>query len=304
MSTFDGWETRLYGDAMALPNGDELMHFRTKGSKNGVRRYQTESGEWTPLGLKERKAREGWGDSKRASRAEKKAAKLSRKIEKRENRKARVAAAKQAVIQKRASKNLKGVSDEELQRRINRIKKEIEYKELTRSPILKAGEKMVTSYFNNKEKALERKMKMADLIVRQQEAKQKTLASKAALAQARGGILDNLMRGSKYKQAKKQLIEAKADKTVRGAVRQAIGNVIRKEGDRIVSEMGSHGSLTMRGGRAAKKVGKKAAAVGKKAATAAKDIAKAAYEGAGDEYLKLKYRPRKKHRTVGDSLKG
>lgn len=248
MSTFDGWETRLYGDAMALPNGDELMHFRTKGSKNGVRRYQTESGEWTPLGLKERKVREGWGDSKRASRAEKKAAKLSRKIEKRENRKARVAAAKQAVIQKRASKNLKGVSDEELQRRINRIKKEIEYKELTRSPILKAGEKMVTSYLQGKEKKLERKMKMADLIVRQQEAKQKTIAAKAALTQARGGIIDNLMRGSKYKQAKTQLINAKADKTVRGALRKAVSKVIDKEGDRIVNEMGDK-SLVMRGGR-------------------------------------------------------
>ena len=252
MSTFDGWETRLYGDAMALPNGDELMHFRTKGSKNGVRRYQTESGEWTPLGLKERKAREGWGDSKRASRAEKKAAKLSRKIEKRENRKARVAAAKQAVIQKRASKNLKGVSDEELQRRINRIKKEIEYKELTRSPILKAGEKMVTSYLQGKEKKLERKMKMADLIVRQQEAKQKTIAAKSALTQNRGNIIDNLMRGANYKRAKTQLINAKADKTVRGAVRQAIGNVIKKEGERIVGEMGSQ-SLVMRGGRKIKR---------------------------------------------------
>ena len=43
---FDDWE------------GEYLAHFRTKGSKNGVRRYQQEDGTWTPLGLRERKARE------------------------------------------------------------------------------------------------------------------------------------------------------------------------------------------------------------------------------------------------------
>ena len=48
---FDSWES-----------GEYLCHFRTKGSKNGVRRYQQEDGTWTPLGLERRKAREGWGD--------------------------------------------------------------------------------------------------------------------------------------------------------------------------------------------------------------------------------------------------
>lgn len=254
MSTFDGWETRLYGDAMVSPPCRELMHFRTKGSKNGVRRYQTESGEWTPLGLKERKAREGWGQS----RAERKSAKLQAKKERREVRKERRAAAKAAYIQKRASKNIKNLSDDELQKRINRVKKEIEYKELTKNPLLKAGEKLVTGYFENKDRKLDRDMKRAELIVRQQEARQKTLASKAALTQARGGILDNIMRGAKYKQAKSQLITTKADKTVRGAVRKAISKVVEKEGQRIANDMGDE-SLVMRAGRFTKKKAKKAA---------------------------------------------
>ena len=254
MSTFDGWETRLYGDAMVSLPCRELMHFRTKGSKNGVRRYQTESGEWTPLGLKERKAREGWGQSK----AERKAAKLSRKAERREARKERRAAAKAAYIQKRASKNIKNLSDDELQKRINRVKKEIEYKELTKNPLLKAGEKLVTGYFESKDRKLDRDMKRAELIVRQQEARQKTLASKAALTQARGGILDTILRGAKYKQAKSQLITTKADKTVRGAVRKALSKVVEKEGQRIVNDMGDE-SLVMRAGRFTKKKVKKAA---------------------------------------------
>lgn len=61
---FDDWE------------GEYLAHFRTKGSKNGVRRFQTESGAWTPLGLKERREREGWGEGNR------KAAKYDRKYKK------------------------------------------------------------------------------------------------------------------------------------------------------------------------------------------------------------------------------
>ncbi len=48
MTTFDGWDALFCGDALALPrgrvSGDYLMHFRTKGSKNGIRRYQNEDG--------------------------------------------------------------------------------------------------------------------------------------------------------------------------------------------------------------------------------------------------------------------
>ena len=285
MTTFDGWEAQLYGDVMALPSGDELMHFRTKGSKNGVRRYQTESGEWTPLGLKERAAREGWEYNKKSAKYTKKASKAAqrgdgkkaslytlkrnraggvvsnkeyraiRKLDRKQNKaerrgimKERISSVKKALQDKRNKNSLKNLTDAELQQRINRAKKEIEYKELTKNPLLKAGEKLVTGYFENKDKKLDREIKRAELMVRQQEAKQKTLASKAALSQARGNIIDNIMRGSKYKTAQTNLINAKADKTIRGALRKAASKVIEKEGDRFVNEMGDK-SLVMRGGR-------------------------------------------------------
>lgn len=159
MTRFDGWETQLYGDVMALPTKDELMHFRTKGSKNGVRRYQTESGEWTPLGLKERKAREGWGQSRKERRAEKRVAKAERRVAKAEKRTTKIQARQQrmaAYKAKRNKKDLSGLSDEELRKRIERVKMEQEYKELTRSPLLKNGEKLVTSILEAKARAADR----------------------------------------------------------------------------------------------------------------------------------------------------
>ena len=135
---FDDWE------------GEYLAHFRTKGSKNGVRRYQQEDGTWTPLGLRERKAREGWGDGdeKISSRAEKKAAKAEAKAEKKAARTAAVAEAKE----ERRKNNVKTMTDEELKAKIERAKMEQEYKELTKSPILKAGEKVVQVYLDYKTK--------------------------------------------------------------------------------------------------------------------------------------------------------
>lgn len=135
---FDDWE------------GEYLAHFRTKGSKNGVRRYQQEDGTWTPLGLRERKAREGWGDGdeRSSSRAEKKAAKAEAKAEKKAARTAAVTEAKE----ERRKNNIKTMTDEELKAKIERAKMEQEYKELTKSPILKAGEKVVQVYLDYKTK--------------------------------------------------------------------------------------------------------------------------------------------------------
>ena len=272
MTRFDGWETQLYGDVMALPTKDELMHFRTKGSKNGVRRYQTESGEWTPLGLKERKAREGWGQS----RAERRAAKLSRKLERRENRRARVAAAKEAFRAKRQKNSLKGLSDEELRKKIDRLKLEKEYKELNKNPVVETGAKLVKAYFDHKDAKLKRESEKANLIVRQQEALAKLRNAQAARTAARNDLVDNIIGGKGRMKAKADLLQSKRKNTVRGALGEAVGNVIKKEGSRIVKEMGDQ-SLVMRGGRFAKK-----AAVG--TAKAARNRAVDIYVGAKSGY--------------------
>lgn len=158
MVTFDGWETRLCGDAMALPSSpisdDVLMHFRTRGSKNGVRRYQQADGTWTPLGLKLRKEREGWGETrkerraeKKVARAEKKAASTARRIERKEQRQAN----------KKQRMTLDNISDAELRRKIERAKMVNEYKELTKSPVLKSAEKAVSSIMSYMDKRGDRK---------------------------------------------------------------------------------------------------------------------------------------------------
>lgn len=140
MATFDGWEAQLYG-----PN--TLAHFRTKGAKNGVRRFQNEDGTWTPLGLKERKEREGWGSERKARRAEKKAARAERKAANAAARKERIAAFKE----EQRKKNPKNMTEEELRKNIEHIKLEQEYRELTRSPLLKLGASAVKGYLKYKE---------------------------------------------------------------------------------------------------------------------------------------------------------
>ena len=144
MTTFDGWETQFYGSC--LEDGqDSLAHFRTKGSKNGVRRYQQTDGTWTPLGLRERRIREGWGDreqrraEKKAAKAERKAAKTAARKAAQEERDRRIAEAKEA----RRKKNIKNLTDDEMRALLNRAKMEQEYRELVKSPLLKTGEQII-----------------------------------------------------------------------------------------------------------------------------------------------------------------
>ena len=151
MTTFTGWND---------PNS--LMHFRTKGSKNGVRRFQNEDGTWTPLGLRERKEREGWGDGEGGvSRRERRAQRSLERAERHQARKEARAEARAAAAERKRQNSLKGLTDDELRKKIDRLKLEQEYKELSKSPVLKTGEKLVTSileYQGNKEqREIERK---------------------------------------------------------------------------------------------------------------------------------------------------
>lgn len=188
MTTFDGWETQLYGDVMALPSGDELMHFRTKGSKNGVRRYQQPDGTWTPLGLKERKAREGWGESRREKRAEKKVAKAERRAAKAERKSAKTAERAQRMAdlkERRRKRDLSKLSDEELRNKIARVKMEQEYKEMTRSPLLKSGEKAVSMLLDYKARKAESEANKLNAILENNKLKVDLLRTKADIAKAR-----------------------------------------------------------------------------------------------------------------------
>ena len=245
MATFDGWEAQLYG-----PN--TLAHFRTKGSKNGVRRFQMEDGTWTPLGLKERKEREGWGSERKARRAEKKAARAERKAASAAARKERIA----AYREEQRKKNPKNMTEEELRKNIEHIKLEQEYRELTRSPLLKLGASAVKGYLKYKENKAaaerdrkEQERKDRQLAINEKNAKAAILKAKAEKKAATDSIIDNLTGGAKRKNARAAVLKAKTERsknTVRGAISASLGNIIRKVGARTVSGM-SNTTLTSRG---------------------------------------------------------
>lgn len=206
---FDDWE------------GEYLAHFRTKGSKNGVRRYQTESGKWTPLGLRERREREGWGDGDRQAR---KAAKAQKRAERKAARAERIA----AYNEQQRKSNVKTMTDDELRAAIERKKMEAEYKELTKSPLLKAGEKLVSGYMDyrvkkdeaenaRKKLAIEDKRIDAEVLKARERTKQTKLEKGKARLEVRGGI---------KAQRKAELAKAKTEyrgTTLRGNVMRAIG---------------------------------------------------------------------------------
>jgi len=231
---FDDWE------------GEYLAHFRTKGSKNGVRRFQTESGEWTPLGLKERREREGWGDGDRQARKE---AKAQRRAEKKAAREERIAAYKE----EQRKKNPKTMTDEELRKKIERANLEKEYRELTKSPARQLGEKLIGSYFDYRDKRDQRKaekearvyemMKMKEQTkqaeIRRDETKARAEADKATAsankAKAETDKLD-IEKGTRMKQLKLETKRANATLTVSGGLRRMINTRLTSRGERKANE--------------------------------------------------------------------
>lgn len=250
MATFDGWDAPFYG--YSLPNGqDTLAHFRTRGSKNGVRRYQNPDGTWTPLGLKERKAREGWGDGERkARRAEKRVAKTERRQANRAARAQRMA----DFREKRRQNSVKGLTDEELQKKIVRLKMEQEYRELAKNPVLKAGEKLISSYMNYRNNKEQREIDRNKQIIEMERIKtEKAKAvSEASKAKSEANKARSELKKARTKSAKKQaaanLVNYKnqakryvADNTIRGGLKKRInawlssGYAERKAENRYVS---------------------------------------------------------------------
>ena len=204
MTTFDSWE------AAVQPPEDYLMHFRTKGSKNGVRRYQKPDGTWTPLGLKERAEREGWGDSRKERR-------LQKKIARAENKQARKAYREQKRFERaeiKRKKSLSGLTDEEMAAKLKRAKMEAEYKELTKKnhAVLETGAKVVTKildYKQNKEMRVidlnKQKLELIRLKTEQMKAKEQTKQAKEASIKAKYDERSNRSNAKIAEEGRKQM---------------------------------------------------------------------------------------------------
>lgn len=225
MATFDGWEDQIYG-ACLTDGQDFLMHFRTKGSKNGVRRFQNEDGTWTPLGLRERKEREGWGD-KEARREAKRQAKAERKAQR--------AARLEAHREERRKSNPKTMTDAELKAAIERKKMETEYRELSKSPLLKTGEKLVSGYMDYRvkkqeaeaaRKKMELEMKRMETEVTKSKERTKQTIQEAKKAESEAKKMAEDVKGGLKISRKADLKKAKTEyrgTTLRGNIARALG---------------------------------------------------------------------------------
>ena len=236
--------------------GSSLAHFGIPGMKHGRRRYQNEDGSWTTLGMKERRAREGFGERRRA----RKEAKAQRKAEQSAERSRQKAERNEVRIQRQKDRaeairkrNIKNLTDDELRARISRLKLEQEYRELNKNPILEVAKGFVDSYFKMQERKMtkaeravklenERRNSMANLI----RAKAEVPKAKADIAKARAD--EKNAPANKYRE-KKNLLVAKAKTTIRGAFREAISDKIRAKSKAILNnwQYESLGSKAKRG---------------------------------------------------------
>jgi len=226
MATFDAWEAAI------SPPEDYLMHFRTPGSKNGVRRYQNKDGTWTRLGLEERKKREGWGDSQYERKLQKRLAKAENRQARAEYRKERKAAREQKRFERaeaRRKRSLSGLTDAEMKAKLERARMEAEYKQLTQKDhrILETGAKVVTrilDYKDNKQQRVidlnKQKLDMArtkaDIIRAKEGTKQAEFNYKKMQEDRKAGLAD---------ERKANLIGKKIDyknTTIRGGLSKLI----------------------------------------------------------------------------------
>lgn len=227
MMSFDGWNTAYMGLDMGPAGSDALMHYRTPGSKNGVRRYQNVDGTWTPLGLRERRAREGFGEGKEGRREARKAAKAERKAIRAEKRAAFGKVVKQQLFKAKESirkRSTKRLTDEELQKRINRLKMEKEYRELNQNPVVKTGLDLVNKYFANKKEQRKYNVDMGRIQADKMKAKAEMKTARANKAKAKAEKI-------KYKNE-----ERKA--TIRGAISKFGHDIISKRGNNYVKAVG------------------------------------------------------------------
>lgn len=206
MTTFDAWEAAI------RPPEDYLMHFRTKGSKNGVRRYQNPDGSWTEAGLAERRKREGWGD-----KIERKLQKKVAKAEKKQARKAARTERQQAAAEARRKQKLSGLTDEEMKAKLERAKMEAEYRDLTRRhTAVETGAKLIGKYLDYRDTKEKRELESNRQKLEMERLKTQQIQAKEASQKAAKDAKTSKYEYKKMKQDRKAGLSSKREKELIG----------------------------------------------------------------------------------------
>lgn len=211
--SFDAWEASI------RPSSDSLMHFGIPGMKHGRRRYQNEDGTWTNAGLEARRKREGFGERRKAKKEARKAARAER-------------------IEKRRANNVKYMSDEDLRKKIERLKLEKEYKDMKRSPLIDQGAKLVSKYLEYKNAQTQREIDLNKQKIEMARIKSETAKSKdrikitsneAKKARQEASKVKYDVKGGLKIARKKDLKQVKLDyknSTIRGGIAKRINMML------------------------------------------------------------------------------
>lgn len=238
------FETGIVG---ARPAEAFLMHHGIRGMKHGRRRFQNEDGTWTEAGLEARRKREGFGESRKARRLEKKVA----RAEKKQARRAAREEARAEYAERQRKKKLSNLTDDEMRQKLERAKMEAEYRDLKRrGSLVETGSKLISKYLdyragkeNREIEANKQKIEMEKLKTQQVQAKEQTKQSqnrikssaneaKQAAARAKEKRAD--VEGGLKIQRKKELKETKIrwrEGTVHGGVQKRIHDTLVARGE-------------------------------------------------------------------------
>lgn len=151
------WEYKTIYD-IYVTEDKFLEHSRTKGSKNGIRRYQNADGTWTPLGLIRRREREGFGDGKDKNAAPKKMSLKDRITKAKEDRKKKAEAEE---VEKKRKEILEKKESEELAKKQREADEKKKAEELTakKEKLLKSVDSAYSAVYNlSMGKALAKRM--------------------------------------------------------------------------------------------------------------------------------------------------
>ena len=172
--------------------------------------------------------------------------------------------AREYISEQRKKRNPKYMTDEELQKGIERKKMEQEYRELNRSPLLKTAQGLIEGYAKSKAEKAQAERQRYQMETQRIQALGNLTKSKADLRNAKAAQIDAIT-GTNRLKSRADFLKAKDQRsrnTIRGAISRTVGNLLNTEGQHFVKDLGED-SLIVKGGRKVKSTANKSVAAGK-----------------------------------------